>query len=144
MVGYEDVITTMLGPSALAMIGALIVVWIIVAVGLWVYTSLAWMTIGKKLKYKNAWIAWIPIVNIAMVLQLGEFHWAWIFLALVPVVGWLVLAVMAIIATWRIYVKRKYAGWLSLISVLQGIPVVGWVAGIVNLIILGLVAWKDK
>ncbi|MBD3247319.1 hypothetical protein GF378_01735, partial [Candidatus Pacearchaeota archaeon] len=46
----------------------------------YIYFAFAWMTIAKKLKHKYAWLAWIPIANIALVLQLGGFHWAWVFL----------------------------------------------------------------
>jgi hypothetical protein len=51
--------------------------------------------------------------------------------------------VLLLIATWRVYEKRKYPGWLSLISLAGFIPGVGPLAGIANLVILGLVAWKD-
>lgn len=123
-------------------LGALIAFGIIFAllllVGLYVYTSLAWMTIAKKLKYKYAWLAWIPIANFAMMLQLGGFHWAWVFLILIPILGWIALFVLLIIATWKIFEKRKYPGWFSL-SVL--IPQIG---GILYLIAIGFVAWQDK
>ena len=144
MAYLEDLIQSIYGPGALAFIGALLVVWIIIAVAAYIYTSWAWMTIGNKLRYKKSWLAWIPIANIAMILQLGEFHWAWVFLVLVPVAGWIALAVLCIIATWRIYEARKYPGWLILAPLLSVIPFVGWIAGIANFIVLGLVAWKNR
>ena len=122
--------------TAFMAVGILLVIAIILAV--YVYSSFAWMTIAKKLKYKHPWFAWIPIVNVAMILQLGEFHWAWIFLILVPILGWLALMVLVIIATWRIFEKRKYPGWFSLSTL---IPKAG---AILYLIAIGFVAWKDK
>ena len=104
----------------------------------YVYSSLAWYTVAKKLKNKNAWLAWIPIINIALVLQLGNFHWAWIFLLLIPVLGWIALFVIGIIALWRIFKKRKYPGWFSLALI---IPEVG---GILYLISIGFLAWGKK
>jgi len=122
--------------------GALIALGIIIVLlllaGVYVYTSLAWYGIGKKLKYKNAWFAWIPIVRIAMVLQLGNFHWAWIFLILIPVLGWIALFVLFIIALWRICVRANHPGWFSLGII---IPEVG---GILYLIAIGIVAWSKK
>jgi len=111
---------------------------IILSVAFYVYFALAWMTIAKKMKYKHPWLAWIPIANCAMILQIGGFHWAWIFLFLVPIVGWIALFVMFVIATWRIFEKRKYPGWYSLSLV---IPKVG---GILYLIVIGFVAWNKK
>lgn len=118
-------------------VGAIILAITLIA-GIYVYVALAWQTIAKKLKHKNPWLAWIPIANGAMILQLGGFHWAWIFLILVPVLGWIALAVLIIIATWRIFEKRKYPGWFSLSMV---IPNIG---GILYLVAIGFVAWKDK
>ncbi len=105
-------------------------------IGIYIYSSLAWYTIAKKLKHKKPWLAWIPIVNITLALQLGGFHWAWIFLLLIPIFGWIALFVIVIIAHWRIFEKRKYPGWFSL-SVI--IPKVG---GILYLIAIGFLAWE--
>ncbi|MBU2562322.1 MAG: hypothetical protein KKF68_01545 [Nanoarchaeota archaeon] len=93
---------------------------------------------GKKLRYKKAWLAWIPVANISMMLQLGKFHWAWVFLILIPILGWIALFVLVIIATWRIFERRKYPGWFSLSMV---IPEVGV---ILYLVAIGFVAWSDK
>lgn len=117
---------------------------IIILLALYVYMALALQTIGRKLKYKNSWLAWIPIANYAMVLELGSFHWAWIFLILIPFLGWLALIVLIFISLWRIFEKRKYSGWLSLVPLLSAIPVLGFLAGIAYLIIIGMVAWKDR
>jgi hypothetical protein len=124
------------------------IIGIIVAIGIflailsilafYIYFSLTWYIIAKKLKYKYPWLAWIPVANGAMMLQLGKFHWAWIFLLLIPIAGWIALFVLLIIATWRIFEARKYPGWFSL-SIL--LPQVG---GILYLIAIGFVAWADK
>lgn len=107
-------------------------------VGIYVYFSLAWSTIARKLKYPRPWLAWIPFANIAMILQLGGFNWAWVFLFLIPIFGWIALFVLMIIATWRIFEKRKYPGWFSLSMI---IPKVG---GILYLVTIGFVAWSER
>jgi hypothetical protein len=123
-------------------IGGLIVAGIFVALlflaAVYVYSSLAWFTIGKKLKYAHRWLAWVPIASWGMILQLGGFHWALVFLVLVPVLGWIALFVLLIIARWRIYDKRKQPGWFSLGII---IPEVG---GLLHLIAIGLAAWNKK
>jgi|TARA_B100002003_G_C13641589_1_gene327247 hypothetical protein len=116
----------------------------LIAIAFYVYTALAWMSIAKKLNHPHPWLAWIPIANGAMILQLGGFHWAWIFLVLIPILGWIAIFIMAIIATWRIYEQRNYPGWLALVPLLGFVPFVNWVASIANLVIIGLVAWMDR
>ncbi|MCA9485308.1 MAG: hypothetical protein KC506_00515 [Nanoarchaeota archaeon] len=122
--------------GALAAIGIMLAVLFVIA--LYVYTSYTWMIIARKLKYKREWLAWIPVASWAMMLQLGGFHWAWIFLVLIPILGWITLLVLLIIATWRIFEKRSYPGWLSLSMI---IPKIG---GILYLIIIGFVAYRDN
>lgn len=134
----EGIGGAMIGGILGVLIGFGILIALFVLVIVYIYNAFAWYTIGRKLKYKNSWLAWIPIARWAMVLQMGKFHWAWIFLILIPVLGWIALAVLLIISTWRVYDNRKYSGWLSLAII---IPEVG---GLLYLIIIGFVAWKDK
>lgn len=122
--------------GGLFVLGALFMVLVLLAV--YIYSAFALMTIAKKLKYKQAWLAWIPIVNLVLILQLGGFAWGWVFLMLIPVFGWIAIAVMVIISFWRIYEKRKYPGWFSLAIL---IPEIGF---LLNMIALGFVAWKDR
>ena len=137
--GCEDLMSGFLmglGLAPLIAIGILFVLFL--AAGVYVYFAFAWMAVGKKLKYEYPWLAWIPFARDAMVLQMGGFHWSWVFLFLVPVLGWIALFIMGIIAKWRIFEERKYPGWLSLFIL---IPQLGFVA---HAIILGFVAWNDK
>jgi|GEM_PF-7064359 len=67
-------------------LGILVFVFLIIF-ATFVYYALAWMTLGKKLKYSRPWLAWIPFANISMMLQMGGFHWAWVFLVLLPIFG---------------------------------------------------------
>ena len=126
------------GGAVVALIALSILFAAVVLAGIYVYFAYAWMTIAKKLKYKTPWLAWIPFANIAMILELGGFHWAWVFLILIPILGWAALLVLAVIATWRIFEKRKYPGWFSLSMV---IPKIGF---ILYLVAIGFVAWKKK
>ena len=137
-------LAAILGTGILALITTFLLLWIIAILAIYIYSALAWMTIGEKLKYRYPWLAWIPIANKAMILQLGGFHWAWIFLIAIPVAGWIALFVLCIIALWHIYEKRKYPGWLSLFSVFCFVPFVAFAALIATLIIWGFVAWYDK
>lgn len=140
MVLYND----LLGTGVLSVLLAMGALALVLFLAVYVYTALALMTIGKKLKYKNSWLAWIPLANVAMILQLGSFHWAWVFLLLIPILGWLALSILCFIAMWRIYERRKYSGWLALIPLLSVVPVLGSLAGIAHLVVMGLVAWRDQ
>jgi len=106
--------------------------------GLYIYRSFAWMAIAKKLKFDKAWLAWIPIANIAMVLHLGRIHWAWIFLIFIPILGWMALFVLFVISMWKVFEKAKQPGFYSLGII---IPEIG---AVLYLIAIGVVAWSGK
>lgn len=135
---YEGIV----GPGAsLAAMGiAVAIISIVVILAFYVYFALAWSTIARKLKYSKPWLAWIPIANLFLLPILAKKDWTWGFIFLVPVAN----AVFMIIWTWNIYEQRKYPGWLSLAPLLGIIPLVNFLAGIAQLVIIGLVAWADR
>lgn len=132
--GFTEAMT---GGAAMTAIAALGFFALVIAIGVYVYKSLAFMAIAKKQNHKYPWLAWIPFADIAMMLQLGSFHWAWVFLILIPVLGWIALLVLFIIANWRIFEKEGWYPWFSLSLI---IPQVN---GVLYLIAIGLVAWVD-
>ena len=70
-----------------------------------------------------------------MILEMGGFSWAWIFLILLLVIGWIAVFILVIISMWRIFEKENYPGCFS---ISLAIPKVG---GILYLIVIGFVAW---
>lgn len=126
-------------------IGTIILIALAFILVYWIYTGFAWQTIARKLKYKKDWLAWIPFARTAMILELGSFNWAWAFLWLLPILGWIPLGVLSIISEWRIFELRNYPGWFSLVSLLSiAGQELGGIATIGHLVILGFVAWKDQ
>lgn len=129
--------------AAFALLGTFLIFLLLVFVGLYVYFAWAFMTIARKLKYKKAWLAWIPLAQFALFPILAkkkESAWPWVFILLVPFANF----VFMIIWTWKIYEYRKYPGALALISLASFIPFLGFFAGIANLVVWGLVAWHDR
>ena len=133
---FSDIALKGIGWTTLIALGIAIAV--VALLALYIYKSLALMKIAKKLKHKNSWLAWIPIADIAMMLQLGGFHWAWIFLILIPIFGWIVLYVLFIIANWRIFEKCDYPGWFSLSLIIPKIGIV------LYLITIGVIVWSKQ
>ena len=113
---------------------------VLVGLAIYIYWAMAYMTIAKKLKYDKPWLAWIPFANMFLVTILAGKKWYWGFLFFVPFVN----IAFLVLWTWRIYERRNYPGWLSLIPLAGLIPAVGLLASLTNLVILGFVAWKDR
>lgn len=123
-----------------ALIMGMIVVFLIIAIALYIYMSLAFMAIGKRAKLKSPGLAWIPAVGpVIIAFQASKMHWwPWLLIigAIIPVIGFLfsiAFAVFVIIWQWNMYEKIKRPGWWAILSL---IPVV-------NLIIYGIAAWGE-
>jgi hypothetical protein len=107
---------------------------------IYIYLSLALQTIAKRQGHPHPWLAWIPFASTALIFQLGEFHWAWVFLILgsfIPFVGVLfffALFIMTIISHWRFFEKENFPGWLSFSLIIYPIY---W-------IVIGIFAWKNR
>ncbi|MEA3414466.1 MAG: hypothetical protein U9Q99_03005 [Nanoarchaeota archaeon] len=119
----------------------LILFLIILAIGIYIFIALAIQTIAKKQKYKYPWFAWIPLLNLILIFQLGGFHWEWIFLYLgtliteikiLAIISTIAIIVLTIISFWKIFEKEKYPGALSFLLIVP----------IARLIVLGMIAWK--
>ena len=144
-----------------AYFAAFLLIFIIIGIGLYIYSALAWYTIAKKLGYQNAWLAWIPIANYFLLPILAKKDWKCGFIMIIPIIGSfliiipiigmiiyvlaaLFVAIMSIVWLWQIYKLRNYPGWLSLLPILGIIPILGILALIAHFIVIGMVAWKDR
>ena len=140
----SGVVGSVLGGALGALTMAALITVAIIGLALYVYQALAWMVIAKKLKHKYPWLAWIPFAATSMRLQLGGFHWAWTFLWLIPILGWIPLIVLLTISMWRIFPKRGVTKWLGLAYAARWIPKISGIGLITYLITIGFVAWKKK
>ena len=127
-----------------ALIAAFLLIFIIIGLALYIYTSLAWMTIAKKTKTHPTWFAWIPIASMYQRSQIAKMHW-WpllpIIAGILPIIGpfaSLALFVFMITWTWKSFERVGKPGWWSLFIL---IPIFGWIT---YLILLGTVAWGKK
>ena len=117
-------------------IGFIILILTIV-VGIYVYSSLALMTIAKKTDTENAWLAWIPFANTYLISQIAQTPW-WTFivfiaLILIPIVGGIAATAFTIYWWWGIAEERGFTGWFGVLMIIP----------FVNLVVLGILAWSD-
>ncbi len=101
----------------------------IISLVIYVFVAFALMTIAEKTNTENGWFAWIPILNIILMLQVAKKPIWWIILLLIPIVN----IVVAIIVWMAIAEIRNKPSWWGILII---IPVV-------DLIIIGLLAWSD-
>ncbi len=109
--------------------GAMVFVFLIIGLAAYVYISLALQTIAQKTNTENAWLAWIPILNIILMLNIGKKPLWWIILFLIPLVN----IVMTVIVWMAIAEARGKPNWWGILIIVP----------FVNLIVPGYLAWAD-
>ena len=109
--------------------GGMILFILIFAAAIYVYMALALSTIATKTHTENPWLAWIPIANIVLMLNIAKKPIWWIVLFFIPIVS----IVMAIIVWMGIAEARGKPNWWGILLIVP----------IVNFIVPGYLAWAD-
>jgi hypothetical protein len=112
-----------------AILGGFMLFVLLIAVAAYVYTALAVQTIANKTNTENGWLAWIPIVNIFLLVMIAKKPIWWFFLCLIPLVN-----IVVIVIIWMAIAEaRGKPSWWGILLI---VPVVG-------IIVPGYLAWSD-
>lgn len=112
-----------------AILGGFMIFMLLIILAAYVYTSLAVQTIANKTNTENGWLAWIPIVNIFLLVMIARKPIWWFFLCLIPLVN----IVMLVIIWMAVAEARGKPSWWGILLI---VPVVG-------IIVPGYLAWSD-
>jgi len=115
-------------PSA-AMSGLVLLCLLVIGLPIYVYMSLALQTIATKTGTDNAWLAWIPIANLILMLNVAKKPLWWFILFLIPLVN----IVMVIIVWMAVAEARGKPNWWGILMIVP----------FANLIVPGYLAWSD-
>jgi len=115
--------------AAAAAIGVMMLVFLLFFAVFYVYFALALQTIAKKTNTENPWLAWIPIVNIILMLNIAKKPLWWFILCLIPLVNFVVI----IIVWMAIAEARGKPNWWGILMIVP----------LVNFIVPGYLAWAD-
>jgi hypothetical protein len=121
----EDMATAAAAGAGIIML----LVFFVIFAAIYVYFALAFSTIAKKTNTPNAWWAWVPILNIILMLNIAKKPVWWIVLFFVPIVS----IVIAIVVFMAVAEARGKPNWWGILMI---VPVV-------NLIVPGYLAWAD-
>jgi hypothetical protein len=89
----------------------------VVMVLVYVWSSLALAAVFRKAG-EDAWQAWVPVLNTAVLLRLGGFSPWFVFIAFVPLFGWIALLVMLVISYSRINRAFGHGTGMTVLAVL--------------------------
>ena len=109
--------------------GVFFVIGAVIVLVLYVYMSVCLQTIAKKTNAENAWLAWIPIANIILMLNIARKPAWWILLMFVPLVN----IVIAVIVWMEIAKARSKPEWWGILMIVP----------FANLVAPGYLAFSD-
>ncbi len=105
-------------------------IWTFSGFAFYIYLAITLMFIAKKTATSNAWMAWVPLLNLYLMCKAAGKSGIWIILLLLPVVN-----VIAIILLWAGIAQRLgRSGWWGLLML---IPVL-------NLVLMGILAFSKS
>jgi len=114
-------------PAALS--GGLLFFTLVCGLAFYVYLALALQTIANKTGTPNAWLAWIPIGNLILMLNVAKKPSWWFLLFLIPLVN----LIMAIIVWMGVAEAVGKPNWWGIIMIVP----------LANLFVPGYLAWAD-
>ena len=109
--------------------GTFFLFFVVFGLGFYVYHSLALQAIGTKTNTENPWLAWIPIANIILMLNIAKKPLWWIILFIIPLVN----IVVSIMVWMEIAKARGKPDWWGIMVIVP----------IMNLIMPGYLAWAE-
>jgi hypothetical protein len=102
---------------------------LIFCAAMYIYVALALQTIATKTATPNGWLAWIPIVNIFLMLQVAKKPMWWFILFLIPLVN-----IIFMIMVWMAVAEaRGKPNWWGILMIVP----------MANLVVPGYLAWSD-
>ncbi len=109
--------------------GTMLAVAVIFGLAAYIYFALALQTIAQRTHTKDAWLAWIPLLNIILMLNIAQKPLWWILLFLVPLVN-----IVITVIVWMAMAKaRQKPEWLGILIIVP----------LANFVLPGILAWAD-
>ena len=109
--------------------GVFFLIAVVIVLVTYVYISFCLQTIAKKTNAENPWLAWIPIANFILMLNIARKPTWWILLMMVPLVN----VVIGVIVWMEIAKARSKPEWWGILMVVH----------VANLVAPGYLAFSD-
>lgn len=104
--------------------------WFLFWIGMYIYGALTLMLIAKKSNTSGSWMAWVPILNLYLMVKASGKSMIWLVLFLLPFVN-----IIAMVVVWAAISERLgKPGWWGILML---VPVA-------NFIIMGILAFSKN
>ncbi|HPN96356.1 MAG TPA: DUF5684 domain-containing protein [Candidatus Moranbacteria bacterium] len=126
---YPDYSTTVdpaAAAGAMAIFGGMLLFMVVIFLVFYVYMAVCLMKMAHKTNTPNAWFAWIPILNMILMLQVAQKPIWWIILFFIPLVN-IIMCILVWMAVAKALGKPEWVGVLMIVPI-ANIIVPGYLA----------------
>ena len=127
---YEGNVPPEAAAGMFAVAGGFFLFALIIFVVIYVLVAISLMRIAKRTGTENAWFAWIPILNLILMLQIAKRPMWWLVFFLVPFIN-----IVGIVLNFVI--------WIDIAKRLGKSPVIGFFAGLIPIIFVPYLAFSN-
>jgi hypothetical protein len=114
-------------PPAIA--SSIFMIALVCGLAVYIYMALALQTIAVKTNTANAWLAWVPIANAILMLQIAKKPLWWIILFAIPIVN-----IVIVIMVWMgVAEARQKPNWWGILAIVP----------LLNMVVPGYLACSD-
>lgn len=118
------------GGAALAIFGGMMIFMILISLSFYVYLAVCLMKLAQKTDTENAWFAWVPILNVILMLQIAKKPLWWLLLFFIPGIN-LVFIILVWMEIAKLVGKPEWWGILTIVP-------------LVNLVVPGYLAFSSS
>jgi len=102
--------------AAMVVIGAMLLVFVVFFLAIYVYMAFSLMKIAKKTNTPNGWFAWIPFLNMWLLVQIAQKEWWWFLLMFIPLVN-IIISVILWMQVCKNLGKPEWLGILIIVPI---------------------------
>ncbi|MCX6765811.1 MAG: DUF5684 domain-containing protein [Candidatus Moranbacteria bacterium] len=113
---YQPTLPPEAGIGLLAIFG---LIPLLIFLTIYVYFAVCLMVIARKTATANSWFAWVPILNMILILQIAKKPLWWLILFLIPLAN----IVIGILVWMEIAKARNKPDWVGVLTI---VPVIGF------------------
>jgi len=115
--------------AGVAIFAGVMIFTLIISLAFYIYIAIALMKIAKKAGVSNGWFAWVPILNVILMLQIARKPMWWLLMFFIPVIN-IVFTVLVWMEIAKAVGKPEWWGILTIVP-------------FVNIIVPGYLAFSD-
>lgn len=115
---YNGDISQVAAGTGMAIFAGLMLIWILFVLAIYIYMAICLMKIAKKTGTDNGWFAWIPILNIILMIQIAKKPMWWIIMFFIPFVN-IIFSIMLWMAIAEAVKKPSWWGIMMIIPIMN-------------------------